>query len=115
MNLRPIFDSIPVDMDSDELVSNRLRENADKMDELSAALRRYQPFIPKLISDELVKMMDAQIKEANDYEEYSSREDRRWYRENREENIRNICEQSNIVCDAIRERIGLLGLLESPA
>ena len=105
-SLRPEFDFI----DPEESDQERKKKKLEKFNfEFSKCVNTFEsnkPFYPKDVYDEIdktIRLARKEVREYNQGEKYNKE-----YWENTEKNIEEIVNSTSIVCEKIRERIGLI-------
>jgi hypothetical protein len=105
-SLRPQFDIIDPKESEEERKKSRLEKFNIAFTDCVNTFDNNKPFYPKEIYDEIDKTIRLARKEVREYnrgEKYSKE-----YWENAEKNIEEIINSTNIVCEKIRQRIGLI-------
>lgn len=113
LRLRPVMDYVPADQTREEIKASRLEAFFLELRRFSEVVRENQPFIDSSLDDPLRKMMKVAHHEAVDYQhdsEKNSGMDEYWNTQKR--NREAIEQQAEAVCSLIRERIGLLVVIE---
>lgn len=108
---RPMLDYFPKDESKEEVKKSRLTEFSSRYSSLQDVIRQHKPFLASNLDSHWEDILKALQEEAIDYE-YSDVGDRRESREKRKKNLRAIQQHTDRICSTIRERIGLLVVID---
>lgn len=116
LRLRPVVDHMPVDKTREEIKRERLQEFGRYFNQFLEIVREYKPFVDSALDQPLQEMMRSVREESIDYEHSSeSNAGIKGYWNKQKENTENIQRQADEVCSLIRERIGILVVIEDQA
>lgn len=114
LSLRPMFDNVPAGKTEEEIRSDRLGKFYSDFNSLVKVIRKHKPFLANSLDVPLNEMLRALHAEAIDYHHCSAKRDMdQDYWERQKQNSEDIQHRAENICGLIRERIGLLVVIEN--
>ncbi|MCP3959878.1 MAG: hypothetical protein GY719_18695 [bacterium] len=108
---RPLLDYAPKDKTREEVKKGRLEEFWSEYSSLQEVIRQHKPFLASDLDSHWEGILQALREEAIDYD-HVNESDKRQSWEDRKKNLEAIRRHTDRICEAIRERVGLLVLID---
>ncbi len=113
LRLRPMMDYIDPQKTKDEIKKERLQSFYESFGALVEIIRANKPFVPDSLDESINETLKELRHEAIDYEHLSEENSGvREYWDKQKENSQKIQKNADLICDLIRERVGLLVVIE---
>jgi hypothetical protein len=114
-NLRPIADFRPVGKSDKEIKDERLKTLYDAHFDLRKSYIFSRPFLAPVVYNAMTALAEIIHVEGVGYQYGDPRQDRQQYWEESEKNAKQMEMHSNAICEAIRERIGMMSQASTDA